>query len=94
MAHDVHPATMLVHVPSIANHKKLQIPLMLLPGRSSIELGNALNIKRTSIIMFVKSSTSSSDGGDNEDGDDNDDPIDSFVEFAKTELLTTDEGNP
>jgi hypothetical protein len=101
MAHDVHPATMLVHVPPIAN--TLRIPLMLLPGRSSIELGNALNVKRTSIVMFVPSSSSSEndndtkrsdDNVDGHVGDDDEDPIDSFVEFVTTQLLiTADERN-
>jgi hypothetical protein len=42
---------MLAHIPVLA--KKFDIPLLLLPGPSSIELGKTLDIRRTSIIMFL-----------------------------------------
>jgi ribosomal protein L7Ae-like RNA K-turn-binding protein len=50
VAKDIYPPTMCSAVPVLA--KRLRIPLMLLPGKASLELGRALNNKRTSILIF------------------------------------------
>jgi ribosomal protein L7Ae-like RNA K-turn-binding protein len=50
VAKDIYPPTMCCAVPVLA--KRLGIPLLLLPGKASLELGRALNNKRTSILIF------------------------------------------
>lgn len=50
VAKDIYPPTMCCAVPVLAN--RLRIPLLLLPGKASLELGRALNNKRTSILIF------------------------------------------
>ena len=50
LAKDVYPPTMLCAVPVLA--KRLEIPLLLLPGKASLDLGRALNAKRTSVLVF------------------------------------------
>jgi len=50
LAKDIYPPTMCCAVPVLA--KRLGIPLLLLPGKASLELGRALNAKRTSILIL------------------------------------------
>ena len=50
IAKDIYPPTMCCAVPVLA--KRLGIPLLVLPGKASLELGRALNAKRTSILIF------------------------------------------
>jgi len=50
LAKDIYPPTMCSAFPALA--KSLGIPLLLLPGKASLELGRALNSKRTSILIF------------------------------------------
>ena len=50
IAKDIYPPTMCCAVPVLA--KALGIPLLILPGKASLELGRALNAKRTSILIF------------------------------------------
>ena len=50
IAKDIYPPTMCCAVPVLA--KRLGIPLLVLPGKASLELGRALNAKRTSILVL------------------------------------------
>ena len=54
MARDIYPPTMLAHAPALA--RALNIPLLMLPGKASFELGKALGTKKTSIMLFLPSS--------------------------------------
>jgi ribosomal protein L7Ae-like RNA K-turn-binding protein len=54
MARDIYPPTMLAHAPVLA--RALNIPLLMLPGKASFELGKALGTKKTSIMLFLPSS--------------------------------------
>lgn len=47
---DIYPPTMCCAVPVLA--KSLGIPVVILPGKASLELGKALNAKRTSMLIF------------------------------------------
>jgi hypothetical protein len=89
LAKDTYPPTMLAHVPVLA--QQLNIPVLLLPGKASIELGQALNVRLTSIVMFLpKLSTDADDPSmarKEEKEEDNDDPIDSFVAFIKSHIM-------
>jgi ribosomal protein L7Ae-like RNA K-turn-binding protein len=53
MARDIYPPTMLAHAPVLA--RALKIPLLMLPGKASFELGKALGTKKTSIMLFLPS---------------------------------------
>lgn len=55
LARDVYPPTMLAHVPVLA--RRYDIPLLLLPGRASVELGKAMGLKRTSVLLFLPRKT-------------------------------------
>lgn len=51
LSRDVRPPTILCHIPALA--KKMDIPLILLPGKASRDLGNIFNIKRASVVLFL-----------------------------------------
>jgi ribosomal protein L7Ae-like RNA K-turn-binding protein len=70
LSRDIYPPTMLAHAPVLAC--KLSIPLLLLPGKASSELGKVLGTKKTSIMLFLPSKES----GDALRA------IDSFIEFV------------
>ena len=80
LARDIYPPTMLVHVPVVA--KRLAIPLLLLPGKASNDLGRAIGVRKTSIVIFLPPSSSQSP---------DDLKICSFVEFVRCSILTQNE---
>ena len=82
LARDVFPPTMVAHIPVLAS--RLDIPLLLLPGKASVELGQALGTKKTSILVFLPSSQQ-----DAEDLDPRHQAIDSFVKFVAAKVPTT-----
>ncbi|KAL3904275.1 MAG: hypothetical protein SGILL_010131 [Bacillariaceae sp.] len=85
LARDIYPPTMLAHVPQLA--QELQIPVLLLPGKASLELGKALKVRRTSILMFLETAATRETSDEDDEDDDNEvDPIDSFVAFIKEQL--------
>ena len=90
LARDIYPPTMLSQAPIWAH--ALNIPLLLLPGQASSELGQAVGTKKTSILLFLPrfsssstAATSSSAETDSTYGED-DDAIDSFIEYVKTQV--------
>jgi ribosomal protein L7Ae-like RNA K-turn-binding protein len=50
LAADLNPPTILAHIPVLA--KQTRVPILLLPGRASIELGKALGAKKVAILCF------------------------------------------
>jgi len=50
LAKNIYPPTMCCAIPVLA--KRLGIPLLLLSGKASLELGKALNAKRSSILIL------------------------------------------
>jgi ribosomal protein L7Ae-like RNA K-turn-binding protein len=70
VARDIYPPTMLAHAPVLA--RALNIPLLMLPGKASFELGKALGTKKTSIMLFLPSSET---GGSHS-------AINSFIDFV------------
>jgi ribosomal protein L7Ae-like RNA K-turn-binding protein len=74
MARDIYPPTMLAHVPVLA--RQLNIPLLMLPGKASVEIGKALGIRRTSILVFLPSSQTDSSSV----------AVNSFVEFVVSQI--------
>ena len=58
LARDVRPATILEHI-SIYAHIK-SIPILILPGRASLELGEAVGIRRVAAICFLPKDVDSS----------------------------------
>lgn len=73
-AGDTYPPTMLAHVPVITT--QLKIPLLILGGKASLELGKAFGVRRVSILLLLPS--------------DEDDPshnvIASFCNYARSLL--------
>ncbi|CAJ1919505.1 unnamed protein product [Cylindrotheca closterium] len=72
-ARDVYPPTMLTQVPVVA--KKLKIPLVILGGKATTELGEAIGLCKASIVIILESSI----GTDESHG-----AIDSFCSYART----------
>lgn len=79
LARDIYPPTMLVHVPVMA--KRLDIPVLLLPGKASNEIGQAVGIKKTSILLFLSSKTNDQANA----------TINSFVDFVKSDMVSKGE---
>ncbi len=75
LARDIYPPTMLASVPVMA--KRIGIPILLLPGKASNELGQALSIKKASILLFVRALSQNSEH----------EKINSFLDFVFSELL-------
>jgi ribosomal protein L7Ae-like RNA K-turn-binding protein len=96
MAKDMYPPTLCCAVPALA--KRLDISLLLLPGKASLELGRALNAKRCSILMFRRGEDDADAGADADgDGDRTDrsnarTAIASFVSYIREQIprSTTD----
>lgn len=97
IARDIYPPTMCCAVPVLA--KRLGIPILILPGKASLELGRALNAKRTSILIFCCSDENGGTGStDTLRSDDCPDKhvlessraIASFVSFVKDQIPETD----
>jgi len=65
LAKDIYPPTLCSAIPAMA--QKLEVPLLLLPGKASLELGRAMNAKRTSVLIFL-----SRDDGNNNNNNNND----------------------
>jgi len=89
LTRDIYPPTMCCAIPALA--KQLQIPLLLLPGKASLELGQALNAKRTSVLLFCAPPITSNDGASIEGGNceqrrNTRNAISSFVSFIKDQV--------
>jgi len=84
LARDVRPPIILAHVPILC--RLLQIPLLLLPGKASSDMGKLLGVKTASILIFL-------DGGGLPLGNASKAQekcvrqIDSYIEFAKEKVL-------
>lgn len=102
LARDMHPPTMCCAIPVLA--QRLRIPLLLLPGKASFDLGRVLNVKRTSIIVLLSGDKKIKDNEPqncanqtvkNIDGNENMEiqnarvAIDSFVTFIKDQMAIT-----
>ena len=72
-ARDIYPPTMLAQVPAVT--KKLNIPLVILGGKASSELGRAIGLRKASIIIILETSSGS---------DESHSAIDSFCSYART----------
>ena len=87
LARDIYPPIMLSQAPLWA--RALNIPILLLPGQASSELGQAVGTRKTSILLFLPRSESSETVPPPETVNSkyrDDDEIDSFVEYVKTLL--------
>ena len=52
LARDVRPPTMLAHIPLLC--QRLNIPILLLPGKASSDIGQLLGIKSISVMLFFQ----------------------------------------
>ena len=74
LARDVHPPTILAHIPYLA--KQVGTPILLLPGKASWDLGRTLGTKKVTILLFMPT----------QDKDDEHSRIDSLVDFIKSKV--------
>lgn len=79
LARDIRPPTMIAHIPYYCHLFK--IPILLLPGRASVEMGKVLGGKRSSVIMFFQRLDRKHE---DEQSSRYHDIVDSFIEFAKS----------
>jgi len=77
LARDIYPPTMLVHVPVIAS--RLDIPLLLLPGKASNEIGQTIGVKKASILLFLSPNK--------EDDDTANAKFNSFLDFVRSDMI-------
>lgn len=84
LAKDLHPPTILAHILLLAKQKVA--PILLLPGRASVELGKILGTKKVGIFIMLPSVAADKES-DIRSGYHKD--IDSFIEFVKAKLLST-----
>jgi hypothetical protein len=82
---------MLAHIPVLAKH--LSVPLILLSGKTSVDLGAILGIKLCAIALFLPRAedTSNRSGGNDITQDTKTisryhQDIDSFIEYAKSKI--------
>ena len=72
MARDIYPPTILSHIPVLVDQlnrrrnddhaaKKISLPILLLPGRASSEMGALLGTKKVAILVFLSKSTTRDD---------------------------------
>ena len=57
LARDVRPPTILAHLPFLC--RQLGVPILLLPGKASSDLGRVLGTKTVSVLLFCPMPTES-----------------------------------
>jgi ribosomal protein L7Ae-like RNA K-turn-binding protein len=88
LARDIRPPHMLAHIPALA--RQLSIPLLLLSGNTSKELGTILGINLCSIVLFLSHDKEkmqcNTDTHDTAMISRYHNYIDSFIEYAKCKI--------
>jgi len=97
LARDIHPPTMCCAIPVLA--RRLGIPILLLPGKASSDLGKVLSMKRTSVLVFLSNNNRNNNDDDIKNSKTDDDDriekeeirkariaVDSFVTFMKDQI--------
>ena len=105
MARDIYPPTILSHIPVMARKRTgdddkpkadADIPILLLAGKASSELGKLFGTKHVSIILFLQENSDRKGrggvgGGEEEEGSSSETEVDtainSFLGFIKRALL-------
>jgi len=82
LARDVRPPTILAHIPVLA--RVLDIPIMLLPGKASSDMGKSLGANKVSILVFLSCSPRIATHEMVQKIQDCHSGIDSYIEFAKS----------
>ena len=85
LTRDVRPATICSHIPIYA-HILNKVPILILPGKASVEFGSLLGIKSIAAALFLSpgSKVSLKHCSDEELDAHND--VDSFINFAVQKL--------
>jgi ribosomal protein L7Ae-like RNA K-turn-binding protein len=89
VAADLNPPTILAHIPVLA--KQTHVPILLLPGRASFELGKALGTKKVAILCFQPHEPvdEATEAEEEVHG-----AVDSFVEFMLQKLQAQGKQSP
>jgi ribosomal protein L7Ae-like RNA K-turn-binding protein len=86
LARDLRPPTIVSHIPYLC--KQLNIPVALLPGKASSDVGKTLRIKRASVVVFMKFNKDGSKGRSSTEKEVCN-KVSSYVEFAKSKIPTS-----
>jgi ribosomal protein L7Ae-like RNA K-turn-binding protein len=84
LSRDVRPASILSHIPYLCH--LFGIPILLLPGKASLELGSMLGTKKVAVILFTKQYQP----GINDTENKWQRQIDSFIDFVVTKIPRND----
>ena len=84
LTRDVRPATICSHIPIYA-HLLNKVPILVLPGKASVEFGSLLGIKSIAAAMFLSPSKVSSTNCSDEELDAHND-VHSFINFVVQNL--------
>ena len=82
LARDLRPPTIMAHFPYLC--KQLNIPIVLLPGKASSEVGQVFNRKRASVVVFMKYDEDFNGGNKSEN--EICDGVNSYVKFANSKI--------
>ncbi len=86
LARDLRPPTILAHIPFLC--KQMDIPIVLLPGKASSDLGKLMKRKRAAIVLFCIHDESYQ-GSCNKVEKDVMNRIESFIKFARSKIPTS-----
>lgn len=84
LARDVRPPTILAHIPYLC--QQLGVPILLLPGKASHDLGSILGGRKVSVLLFRERPDETMAGTGANTDKRHHDKIDSYIEFAKSKL--------
>ena len=85
LTRDVRPATICSHIPIYA-HLLNKVPILVLPGKASVEFGSLLGIKSIAAAMFLSPSKVSSSTNCSDEELDAHNDVDSFINFVVQNL--------
>lgn len=81
LTRDVRPATICSHIPIYA-HILNKVPILILPGKASVEFGSLLGIKSIAAALFLSPSSKISLTQCSDEELDAHNDVDSFINFA------------
>ena len=84
LARDLRPPTVVAHIPLLC--KQMDVPILMLPGLASIELGEVLQGKSASVLVFLEKDDKTYNKMENECHR----KIDSYIQFALKKVPTGD----
>ncbi|KAL3783253.1 hypothetical protein ACHAWO_013345 [Cyclotella atomus] len=84
LTRDARPATIFSHIPIYAH--LLKIPILILPGKASVELGRLLGLKSIAALVFLSSGSKVRGESTDEEASGAHTDVDSFVNFVISKI--------